>query len=133
VAPYSYDWIDNRGRRSPPQLIPGLDKLEIGQRIMIIFRLIAFVPNDHLTIAMTDPRMNSIFGDVIASFVVRATSSASHDPSTRLLIKICVRYPRGLRGIMLRWFLPFGDMIMVRKQLLTLKMYAERDQARGYP
>ena len=42
VAPYSYDWIDNRGRRSPPQLIEGLDQLEVGQRFMSIFRLVAF-------------------------------------------------------------------------------------------
>src|SRR5215469_11211746 len=48
VAPYSYDWIDNGGHLSPRELIPGLDQLQVGQRVMTIFQLVDFEPNQHL-------------------------------------------------------------------------------------
>src|SRR5215831_1136660 len=47
VAPYSYDWIDNGGHPSPRELIPGLDLLQVGQRVMTIFQLVDFKPNRH--------------------------------------------------------------------------------------
>ena len=52
VAPYSYDWIDNRGRRSPDTLTPGADQLELGQTMAMVFRLTSYderspVDGDH--------------------------------------------------------------------------------------
>ena len=123
AAPYSYDWIDNLGRRSPQKLIPGLDELETGQNIMFIFKLIDFERNKHLTI-----RLNKIFtktlGDAVISYSI---FSESHGKS-RLIVKILVRYPKGIPGMLLRRILPSGDLIMMRRQLLNFKKLSEQTQ-----
>lgn len=70
VAPYSYDWIDNRGRQSPRTLTPGLDELLIGQRVMGIFRLVEFEPNRHLTIVLDSDKAARLFGDLAGSYAI---------------------------------------------------------------
>jgi hypothetical protein len=122
AAPYSYDWIDNGGRQSPRDLTPGLDSLAIGQDVMSIFKLIAFDQGRHLTIRLK-PRSSAsrTFGDIGVSYVVVPTSGNS----CRLLVKLIAKYPNGIKGRLMRTLLPWGDLIMMRRQLLNLKLLAE--------
>jgi len=120
AAPYSYDWIDNWGRRSPRQLTDGLDQLAVGQRAMTIFRLVAFEPGRHLTMRLVDPGGRRAFGDVAVTY-----EAVSTGPSTsRIVVKMLVRRPRGPFRL-LAPLLPAGDLIMMRKQLRNLKALAE--------
>lgn len=123
VAPYSYDWLDNYGRTSPRELTPGLEQLAIGQEVMRIFRLVDFAPDDHLTL-MLRPASSAwrTFGDLAVTYRAIAVSEAR----SRLLVKLVIRYPPGLWGAFMRQVLPFGDLVMMRKQLVTLKKLAER-------
>src|SRR4051794_28624945 len=50
VAPYSYDLLDNLGRRSPRKLTPGLENLERGQKFMMFYELVDFEPGRSITI-----------------------------------------------------------------------------------
>ena len=119
VAPYSYDWLDNLGRRSPRELTPGLDRLEVGQPVMTIFTLEAFEPGQHLTIRLTHPRGRRLFGTIVGTYAVLPTG-----PRTcRLLVRLRVAGLDPLR----RRALAYGDLVMMRKQLLTLAALAERD------
>jgi hypothetical protein len=123
VAPYSYDWLDNRGCQSPRYLNPELQNLEVGQRVMSIFKLVEFESDRHLTLVMASRRSIAIFGEIAVSYVIvpRTTEAC------RLIVKLIVRYPpRGRRSLM-RWFLPWGDLLMMRKQLLILKFLAESE------
>ena len=121
AAPYSYDWIDNLGRQSPRRLLPGLERLAVGQRVMTFFELVAFEPDRHLTLVGSAPGFGAIMGVLALSYVVVPRS----DSSSRLVVKMLVRYPRGPVGWAMRGLLPWGDLVMMRKQLLTLKRLAE--------
>lgn len=124
AAPYSYDWIDNWGRRSPRRLTPGLERLAVGQRMMSIFELVEFEPDRHLTVVIVDPGAKALFGAVVGSYAVVPRAGGG----CRLIVKLLVRYPRN-HWAWIRWVLPWGDLIMMRKQLLNLKYLAERTRA----
>jgi hypothetical protein len=121
VAPYSYDWIDNRGRRSPRALTAGVEELAAGQPVMTIFTLVGFEPDRHLTLLLTDAGAVRLFGGIAVTYSVSAEGPAR----CRLVVKLRVRRPSRFPGRWLSPFLPAGDLVMMRKQLLTLKGLAE--------
>ena len=123
AAPYSYDWIDNLGRRSPQQLTPGLEELEIGQKLLITFHVAAFTPGRELTI-LTRPR-SRLLPPFAVSYVIEPSGDGS-----RLSAHVRVSAPSALPQPLARAVLMglcAGDLVMMRKQLLNLKRLAERD------
>jgi hypothetical protein len=123
VAPYSYDWIDNFGKRSPRTLTPGLDDIRVGQRAVAIFKIIGVEPGESITLGA--PR--SVFGNVVMTY--RAVPVGER--RSRLIAKIGVAYPNGVHGTVLRDVLPFGDLVMMRKQLRTLAELAAQTARDG--
>ena len=122
VAPYSYDWIDNGGRQSPQQFTPGLENLEVGQDVMRIFTLVDFEHERHLTIRLKPgTRASRSFGDIAVSYVILADGP----DSCRLVVKLIAKFPTGIKGRGMRAFLPWGDLVMMRRQLLNFKKLAE--------
>jgi hypothetical protein len=125
VAPYSYDLLDNLGRESPRVLTPGLENLKQGQTFMFVFRLTGFEKDKSLTMTL---RPGSILGDGGISYLILE----SGDGSVRLLAKLLIRHAPGPLGWPARLLLAPGDLVMMRKQFLTIKQLAE-EQAAGKP
>ena len=125
AAPYSYDWIDNLGRESPRRLTPGLDALDRGQSVMGVFRLVDFARDDHLTMVTRLAPVPGVSGAIAVTYAVRRGLAAR----ARIVVKLVMRYPRGPVGWLMRALLPAGDLVMMRKQLLTLKALAEAHAA----
>jgi hypothetical protein len=118
VAPYSYDWINNRGHRSPRTLTPGADHLVLGQRMAVAFELVAFDAPHHWT-ALTTERGRRLFGPVATTYAAEPCGE-----STRIVCRLAVAQDGPVRWTRSR-LLAWGDLVMTRKQLLTLKRLAE--------
>jgi hypothetical protein len=112
IAPYSYDWIDNRGRRSPRELA-GLPEPRVGDRFSTasgrpVGRIVSVDHGRQLT------------GSIAGAFMSYVLVPREPD-GTRLLLKIVARTAR--------WAAPclsVGDLIMARRQLLNLRQLAEQ-------
>ena len=123
AAPYSYDWIDNRGRRSPRALTPGLEELAEGQRVMTIFELAEFEPDRQLTLRLRNPRL---LRDLAVTYLVVPVA----ERRSRLLVKMRVAYRGGRIGAFAAGApLALGDLVMMRRQLLNIRQLAEETTA----
>ncbi len=112
LAPYSYDLVDNLGRRSPrglrevPEPVPGDPFTTAFGRDQ--GRVVAVDPGRELTATIMGAHL---------SYAVLPRNGA-----TRLVLKVVARTPPWLAPA-----LSVGDLVMARKQLLTLKALAEGD------
>jgi hypothetical protein len=92
----------------------------------MIFELAAFEWGSHLTLVTPAGGPGErLFGRVWVTYRV-APEGAS---ASRLLAKLRVVPPPGLRGWLVAQLLPLGDLVMMRKQLRTLARLAERSGA----
>jgi hypothetical protein len=122
AAPYSYDKLDNLGRRSPQQLVPGLERLEVGQQVQTIFRLVAFEPGRSLTMVHS----GRLFGRIACTY----RADPAGEQGSRIVVKLVSEAARrGALGALMQVVLPPGDLVMMRRQLLNLKRLAERTDA----
>jgi hypothetical protein len=121
VAPYSYDLLDNRGRPSPRELTPGAEQLHVGQRLLVLFVVDSVAPGEHLTLRLRRPG-RGVLGEFAITYAVRPDGPGR----TRLVATVVVGGTRGTVGTLARHALAWGDLVMMRRQLLTLARLASQ-------
>jgi len=120
-AKSSSDLLDNLGRRSPRELTPGAEELQVGQRIMTIFYLASFERDSQMTI-VCDGVGKKLLGRASSTYRVAPATGGS-----RMVLKLAW-IPRAAKCSArstgrptLAWF----DLFMMRKQFLNRKRLAE--------
>ena len=120
---YSNDLLDNLGRASATTIVPGLQRLEVGQWVPMspgtpsdrtAFKVHSFECDEWLLWTKPD-----------STWAWQLTATA--DGGTRLVIRICAMYdwrnpPMALLSILL---MEFGDFAMLRRMLRGIKARAE--------
>lgn len=125
IAPYSYDSLDNFGRRSPRELMPGLDELELGQRFMTIFDLVDFVEDEQLTLDVR--RLPRYFGPASVTYRVERRGPEASRLIVKLRLGDASRSSQSVRGRLM----PFLELFMMRRQLMNLRALAEGTHRAG--
>jgi hypothetical protein len=87
---------------------------------MTVFELASYVEGSSWT-AVTDARGRRLFGEVAATYAV-----APAGPGTRLVARLAFGAGGPARRVWAE-LLAWGDLVMMRRQLLNLKGLAERD------
>jgi hypothetical protein len=117
-GPYSYDLLDNLGWRSPRILTPGIENLSVGQRWMVS-------ASSSSSLAGTLPAW-CCQGRVASSGLWRAATLSGLVQPLRTGWSCGSTSPTGGLGRVGSAGLFWGHLVMMRKQLLTIKPLAER-------
>ena len=111
LAPYSYDWVDNLGRRSPGDL-RDLEDPEPGDP----FTAVGGRPTGEVLAVEHSRQLTGRIMGAVMSYRLDPAGPAA----TRLVLKIIMSPPPGTAAL-----LCLGDLVMARRQLLRFKALAE--------
>lgn len=117
---YSYDWFDNRGRRSAERILPELQRLEVGDRVPISAWF-------YQTVHSVDPPRSMVW--VNSEDLPTGTWTWVLEPldatHTRLITRMRSSYDWTSPMIPFDLWLDWGDFPFMRKSLLGIEQRAE--------
>jgi hypothetical protein len=123
IAPYSYDFIDNGGRKSPRYIIENLPPLRINAHFLLAFHIFEFGQDSFIACRFCEPinppvnlYMKGLY------FEYRITD---HGDLAKLWCKIKGYHNRDISSRGFFFIFSLVNKIMMRKQLKNIKKLAE--------
>ncbi|MHC1733846.1 MAG: hypothetical protein AB9888_17685 [Bacteroidales bacterium] len=123
VAPYSYDFIDNRRRKSPGFIIENLPPLRINTHFLLAFHISEFEEDSFIVCRFCEP-VNPPFNLCLQGLYIEYRI-AGNDNKTRLWCKVSGYIKRNpASGVFFSAF-SLANKIMMTRQLKNIKKYSE--------
>lgn len=117
----SYDLMRSSTKKTLQKTLFSQPALEKGQILMDIFEVVRFEINTKISLSII-PDTGYPLEELVASYLIVEAEGNGN----RLLCKATMKYKESLFGRLAKRLLPWGDLIMIRKQFLNVKQLAER-------
>lgn len=124
IAPYSFDWLDNRNRKSPDFIIENLPPLKLYTHFLLAFHITGFEENSFIVCRFCEP-INPPLGRYMKALFLEYRIS-QQGSGTKLWCKIKGYLNRDISSK--GFFVVFSLMnkIMMTRQLKNIKKLSEK-------
>ena len=123
IAPYSYDFIDNRFRKSPEYIVENLPPLKVNSHFLLSFHIFGFEENSFIVCRFCqpiNPPMNRYMRDMFIEYRI-----AGQGTKTKLWCKIKGYINTDISSKGFFFIFSVMDKIMMARQLKTIKKLSE--------
>jgi hypothetical protein len=123
IAPYSYDFIDNRCRKSPEFIIENLPPLKVNSHFLLSFHIFGFEENSFIVCRFCqpiNPPMDRYMKDLFIEYRI-----VEQGTKTKLWCKIKGYINTDISSKGFFFFFSVMDKIMIARQLKNIKKLSE--------
>jgi hypothetical protein len=123
IAPYSYDFLDNRGRKSPGYIIENLPPLKINAHFLLAFHIFGFEENTFIAgrfCVPINPPVNRYMKDMFIEYRIQELGT-----NTRLWCKVKGWFNNDIASNGFFNIFSGVNKIMTRRQLRKIKKLSE--------
>jgi hypothetical protein len=124
IAPYSYDFIDNRSIKSPEYIIDNLPPLKVNSHFLLSFHILEFMENSYIVGRFCEPinpPLDRYMKDMFIEYRI-----AEQGTKTQLWCKIKGYINTDISSKGFFFVFSVMDKIMITKQLRNIKKLSER-------
>ena len=123
IAPYSYDFIDNRFRKSPDYIVKNLPPLKSGTHYLLAFHILEFEENSFIASRFCEPvnpPVNLYMRDMYIEYRI-----TEQETGAKLWCKIKGHFNTDISSRGFFFIFSFVNKIMMQRQLKNIKKLSE--------